>query len=303
MSWLGLVPAGFGERVLVGPHRLSESVMFSDAALAALLDRMPREQVHAMHMGHDPTRLDDNRAAAHDGVSGADLLRAVRSGRLWLNLTRVDRADPACRDLIHALYAELGAQVPGFRADACQGTLLVSSPGAIVYYHADGPASVLWHLRGRKRVWVYPALDPHYMSTELMEDIMAGVRHEYLPYAPELDAGAQVFDLEPGQWIAWPQNAPHRVTNLDSVNVSLSTEHFTAATRRRSRLYVANRFFRRHFGATTLSQRERGPAALAKVLTHRLARAAGLDPVQYKRHRAELRVDPDAPGGVRGPAA
>lgn len=299
MSLLESVPAGFGTRVVVGRHRLCGAATFEDAALVELLDRMPRAQLFAMHMGRDPARLADNRAAAHDGVPGAELLRAVQRGRLWLNLTRIDRADSGCRALIRGLYDELGEQVPGFRADSCQGTLLISSPGALVYYHADGPASVLWHLRGRKRVWVYPALDPHYVSTELLEDITAGVRHEYLPYDPGFDAGAQVFDLEPGQWIAWPQNAPHRVTNLDGVNVSLSTEHFTAASRRRSRLYAANGFFRRRLGRAAPSLRERGPVALMKVVSHRLARVAGLDPVQYKKHRATLRVDADAPDGVR----
>jgi hypothetical protein len=234
----------------------------------------------------------------HDGVSGAELLRAVRNGRLWLNVTRVNRADAACRRLIADLYDELRAQLPGFKPDTSQGTLLISSPHAVVYYHADGPASVLWHIRGRKRVWVYPALDPRYMRRELLEDIFAGVRHEYLPYEHALDAGAEVFDLEPGQWISWPQNAPHRVTNLDSVNVSLATEHFTRASRRRFRLYVANRFFRTRLGIVNSSLREDGAGALAKTLAHRVAGKLGLDRLQFKQHLPVLRVVADAPGGV-----
>jgi hypothetical protein len=250
-------------------------------------------------MGTDPGRPDQNRLAVNAGVSGADLLRAVRNGRLWLNVTRIDRADSRYRALIDQLYVQLAAQVPGFAPDRTQGTLLISSPNALVYYHVDGPASVLWHLRGRKRIWVSPALDTGYVERESLEDIFAGVRHEYLPFATDFDAGARVYDLEPGQWIAWPQNAPHRVTNLDSVNVSLSTEHFTRASRARARVYCANRFFRRHFGLANLSTRERGPAMLIKVAAHRLA--AGLGRARSRPPRRELptlRVDPDAPGGV-----
>ena len=84
-------------------------------------------------------------------------------------------------------------RIPGFSPDASQGTLLLSSPTALVYYHADGTASVLWHIRGRKRIWVYPALDERYMKRELLEDIFAGVRHEYLPYEPACDEAAQVY--------------------------------------------------------------------------------------------------------------
>ena len=288
----------FGRRPLLANHNLHQHELFSDAALIDLLDRFPRQHLYALTMGDDPTDTDGNRLAVHDGVSGAALLQAVKNGRLWLNITRVDRADAAYRALIDDLYAQLMAQAPGFSPIASQGTLLISSPHVLVYYHADGPASVLWHIRGRKRIWVYPALDERYMQREHLEDIFAGVRHEYLPYNNTYDAAAVMYDLEPGQWATWPQNAPHRVTNLDSVNVSLSTEHFTRQSRARARVYTANRFFRTRLGVQNLSTREHGPAAAMKTLVHRAASKLGLDPIQTKRHIPSLRVDPLAPGGV-----
>ena len=290
--------ADFGRRPLLATHNLHQSELFTDAALIDLLDHFPRQHLYALTMGNDLARTDGNRLALHDGVSGAELLRAVRNGRLWLNITRVDRADARYRALIDQLYAQLAAQVPGFSPVASQGTLLVSSPHALVYYHADGPASALWHIRGRKRIWIYPALDERYIQRELLEDIFAGVRHEYLPYENAYDQAAVVYDLEPGQWATWPQNAPHRVTNLDSVNVSLSTEHFTRQSRWRARVYTANRFFRTRLGLRNLSTRENGPGVVMKTVIHRLASKAGLDPLQIKRHVPSMRVDPDAPGGV-----
>jgi hypothetical protein len=288
----------FGRRPLVARHNLHQHELFSDAALADLLDHFPREHLYALTMGDDLTRTDDNRLALHDGVSGAELLRAVRNGRLWLNITRVDRADRRYRALIDQLYADLSAQIPGFSPVASQGTLLISSPHVVVYYHADAPASALWHIRGRKRIWIYPAQDERYIQREHLEDIFAGVRHEYLPYEHAYDEAAVVYDLEPGQWVTWPQNAPHRVTNLDSVNVSLSTEHFTRESRRRARVYTANRFFRTRLGLRDLSARESGATALMKTVLHRLASKAGLDPLQCKRHVPSMRVDPDAARGV-----
>jgi hypothetical protein len=290
--------ADFGRRPLVATHNLQQSELFTDAALIDLLDHFPREHLYALTMGNDLARTDDNRLALHDGVSGAELLRAVKNGRLWLNITRVDRADASYRALIDQLYAQLAAQVPGFSPVASQGTLLVSSPHALVYYHADGPASALWHIRGRKRIWIYPALDERYVRRDLLEDIFAGVRHEYLPYEHAYDQAAVVYDLEPGQWATWPQNAPHRVTNLDSVNVSLSTEHFTRQSRWRARVYTANRFLRTRLGLRNLSARENGPVAVMKTVVHRVASKAGLDPLQVKRHVPSMRVDPDATGGV-----
>lgn len=290
--------ANFGRSPVVGGHGLQDHELFTDAALIELLDHFPREHLYAFNMGTDPTRVEENRLALHDGVSGAELLAAVRNGKLWLNVTRVDRADSRYRQLISDLFEELSAQVPGFFPEASQGTLLISSPHALVYYHADGPANALWHIRGRKRVWVYPALDEHYMKRELLEDIFAGVRHEYLPYEPAYDDGAQIYDLEPGQWISWPQNAPHRVTNLDSVNVSLSTEYFTRASQRRFQVYVANRFFRTRLGWKNPSTREDGLGALSKTLVQRVARKLGLNPLQFRKQIPVLRVAADAPGGV-----
>jgi len=303
LSWMPVVrlsagdKADFGRRSLVAAHNLHQSDLFADSALIDLLDHFPRQHLYALSMGTDPTRI-ENRLALHDGVSGAELLRAVKNGRLWLNVTQVDRADQRYRELIDRLYEQLAGQVPGFAPFASRGTLLISSPRALVYYHADGPASALWHIRGRKRIWIYPALDGRYIQRELLEDIFAGVRHEYLPYKSAYDRAAVSYELGPGEWATWPQNAPHRVTNLDDLNVSLSTEHFTPQTRRRSQVYVANRFFRTRLGLQRLSAQEEGPLALAKTVVHRLARKGGLDRVHVARHRPALRVDADAPGGV-----
>jgi hypothetical protein len=290
--------AEFGSKPLVATHNLQQSELFTDEALCELLDTYPRQYVHALTMGSDPARSDENRLAVHDDLCGAALLRAVKNGRLWLNIKHVDRVDARYRKLIEQLYAHLRTYRPDFFPDVTQGTLLISSPHAQAYYHVDGPASVLWHIRGRKRVWVYPALDVRYAAREALEDIFAGVRHEYLPFDHSFDDGAKVYDLEPGQWIAWEQNAPHRVTNLDSVNVSLSTEHFTIKSRRRARVYVANRFFRQQFGLRNLAADATGSVAMLKTVLHRVARKVGLDRVEYKRHTPRLRVDPDSPLGV-----
>ncbi len=288
----------FGRCSMVATHDLAGHSLFTDPALCALLDDFPRQHLYAFTMGDDVMRPEENRLASTEGVSGAELLEAVRHGRFWLNLTRIDRVDVRFRKLIDALYAQLTRLAPHFRPTSCQGALLISSPQALVYYHADAPANMLWHIRGRKRLWVYPALDERYLQREILEDIFAGVRHEYVPYAASYDQGAVCYDIEPGQWAAWPHNAPHRVTNLEGLNVSLATEHFTAATLRRQRVYVANRFLRTRLGWTNPSPREDGAVAMLKTLAYRAVARAGLDPLQYKRYAPVLRINAQAPGGV-----
>jgi hypothetical protein len=78
-----------------------------------------------------------------------------------------------------------------------------------------------------------------------MEDIFAHVVDEEAPYRLEFDEKAVIFDLRPGEVISWPLNAPHRVTNIEAVNVSLSTLHVTEDSDRRKLVYCANRLLRR----------------------------------------------------------
>ena len=61
-----------------------------------------------------------------------------------------------------------------------------------------------------------------------------------MPYADWYDRYAQVFDLEPGQMLNWPLNAPHRVENLNFANISMTVYYVNdmaglAACRARSR--------------------------------------------------------------------
>ena len=110
-----------------------------------------------------------------------------------------------------------------FRSDL---GLLISSPKAQVLYHFDSPLVMLWQLRGRKRVWVYPPEAP-YLQREQVEALVTGRSTEQIPYDPAWDRAAQVFELEPGMMVSWPQNAPHRVENGDMLNLSLSIEFMT----------------------------------------------------------------------------
>jgi hypothetical protein len=291
--------AVFGAAPLLARHNLHQSPLFSDESLIDLLDRHPRDLVYAIATGTDPAHQ-ENRLALHDGVSGRGLLDAVKRGRFWLNVTRVNWIDARFRQLIDELYAQLARMVPGFAPQKTQGSVVISSPQAVVYLHADAPPNILWHVRGRKRIWIYPALDERFLPQQDLEDILASARHEYLPYRAEFDAYAISYDVGPGDLVTWPQNAPHRVTNLDSFNVALSTEHFTTESRARVRLYCANRFLRRQLGLSRLSARETGAGALAKIALHQAARLLRLesDPTAAKQWIPTLRVSPESRNGV-----
>jgi len=287
-----------GKRPLAARHRLPQLDLFSDDALIDLLDRYPRNRLQAWTMGTDPLRREDWQAVDTTGVSGRDLFEAVKAGRIWYNILRLDLFDRRYRDVVDQLYSEMTEACPGFKPIAAVGTLLLSSPNALVYYHADGPPTTLFHVRGYKRMWIYP-LEERFVSQHMLEEIFGSAMDEEIPYSADFDRSADVFNLGPGDLVWWPQNLPHRIDNLDSLNVSLSTRYQTDASERRKLVYNANRFFRKKFGMKTLSTRDRGMRSFAKCFSYRLCRRIGWDnSTEGYIYKAKVRVDPRGPLGL-----
>lgn len=290
----GVLP---GRGVLHARHRLPSLDLFSDEALADLFDAHPPHDLHLHTMGHCPV-AQDWRRGERGGLSGPELVRAVRQGRLWVIALRIYRHNPTYRALVDALYADLARQVPGFRPFNLSANLLVSSPEAQVYYHADASPTILWHVRGRKRLLLYPAEDARFIRRDDLEAIFAGRRGEEIPFRAEYDQSAEVFTLEPGDFLTWPQSAPHRIENIGGLNVSLSTEFFTPESNLRQAVYNANLYFRERFGLPFRDTRIDGPAAWAKANAYRVLRR--LSPprsIKAPPTPVTFRADPDAPGG------
>lgn len=284
-----------------GPHRathdLASSGLFEDAQLADLLDRMPREAVHAYVMGDDPEQRDTWRRGLIGDATGEQLVTIARDHTLWLNVIGVSRHIPEIAQLIDYLYAEVRAATGDDAPHELKTTMLVSSPTAQVFYHADNQPNALWHIRGTKRVYVYPEGDP-FISDEALERIVAGRGDEQLPYNRGLDAGATQIDLRPGEVAWWPQNRPHRVTNVEGLNVSLSVERRTPASTRREKRQAANFFARR-----TVRRPVFAPAGAGRVGDTASKVLAGAGARLTHETTRELQpsfvVDPAAADGIR----
>ena len=298
-NWTASQAASLTSNVVRTSHRLADLDLFSDDSLADVLDRLPRQRLQVFTMGTDPNRPADWTPVEVGVASGADVLAAVREGRLFVNARLIDRDDREFEMLRDGLFDEIAS----FRHDVVPGspslTLLITSPKAVVYYHLDSGPNMLWHVRGQKRVFVYPETNDFFVERADLEDVFAGVREEFLPYEPEFDDAALKFDLEPGELIAWPQNAPHRITNADSLNISLSGEFDTQNSLRRHLVYTANRFFSRRLRLPVHATRETGLGSATKRLSYRACRKAGLDSTRLTHdYVTQLQLDPTSPGNL-----
>ncbi len=65
-----------------------------------------------------------------------------------------------------------------------------------------------------------------------LEDIALFNVEVDLPYKDWYDDHAKVLDIGPGQMLGWQMNAPHRVENLDTFNVSMTISYTNEEIRR-----------------------------------------------------------------------
>jgi len=278
-------------------HDMHTHPAFAMDELAKLIESYPREHYSLVKTGaRGASRV--WREGDIGRLGGRQVIEAISRGGLWLNLRNVTAVDRRYRDLVDRMFAEIAAHVPGFEAPKHQAGILISSPDAQVYYHADLPGQGLIQLAGRKRVYVYPNTPP-FIRPEHLEDIALFDVEVDIPYADWYDRHAEVIDLEPGQMLNWPLNAPHRVENLGTLNISMTVSYVNDEIRRAEIVNLANGLLRHRFGWQPKSRSLRGPSYFAKAVMQKLLR----DSRWVKRERAarrpiDFRLDETDPGGI-----
>ena len=284
---------------LLARHRFHTSGLFDEDNLVRILNRHPREDLYVYTMGHDRTVFDWRRGDAGD-LPGDVIMEILKRGRIYFNVVRIANHHDEFTGLIDKIYDELQDLCPGFHAFNRSGNLIISSPNCINFYHSDAPLNMLWHIRGLKRVWVYPMDRKEFITQEDREMVFApGEVGEEVPFDPRFDEDADVYDLEPGQMITWPQNTPHSIQNIEDISVSLSTEHYTPDARRRQAVFLANWYFRKRLPFPFKSQALYGPVPFAKANVFRVLRRLGMTPTDESNLPKTFVVDPEAPDGVR----
>jgi hypothetical protein len=287
----------FGRRSLRLRHTLQDNPLFSDGALARLIEATPRDRFHVNTMPRETTDPRSWREGDIHGVSGEAVLQAVAKGHIWLHLQRIQDASDSYTALLDALYEEIEACIPSFRSFKRSMSILVSSPRMNVAYHADVPGQCLWQIRGKKRIWLYPAREPFLPQRTLEDIVLKRTADTDFSYEPSFDDAAEIYDLQPGDWLTWPHNGPHRVANEGCLNVSLTTEHWTDELRATYAVDYANGLMRPLVGDRALSRETSGPTFWARFAL------AGAHKVLRSKSKARLplavdfHVNPASPDG------
>ncbi len=290
--------AGPIPRACVHHHGLVEQGFATDEALAAMLDRYPAELFDINLYDYDHAGQVSLRTGARGRLGGAGLLAAIQQGRLWVNLREVEAGWPELWAAALSEFGKVRQAHPGLRAVRNAGQLILSSPRARVPYHFDAAGVVLFHMRGRKRVYVYPGDETHLAETD-MEQVVTRQTTEELPYDLAFEADAEVVDLEPGQALTWPLYAPHRVENLDRFCVSLSMEFQTWPSRFRNGALFTNAVLRKAGGRPRFTDAMATPELAARWAASLALKRAGAMKSRIAGFQRDFEPDAGATDGAR----
>lgn len=297
-AWPGQAPRDWGQRPLALRHTLHENALFSLETLGQLIDAYPREHYALVEVGAAGSNRRTWREGEIGTLSGDDVIEAIRRGKMWLNLRNVGKLFPEYRAVLDQISSEISDQVADHAAFDQTSGILISSPNAQVYYHMDLPGQSLWQLHGRKRVYVYPTTPP-FLTEEQLERIALYEVEVDIPYERSYDDAATIFDIGAGDMLHWPLNAPHRVENFDSLNVSMTMEYWTDAIRRSNMINMANGILRNNFRYRPRTRSLTGlPFYMKAALQSGVRRSGLLKQARKSRRPIAFRLDEHQLGKV-----
>lgn len=297
-DWNGVDPRRAREEIVRFNHRLAETGLFADQALARLIDETPRERVTICTMQPNPPA--DVRWIAGDAhdLDGAALVEAARRGRLWVSPRSAMTKHPTYKKVFDQLMGEF-AKATGMRVLTADAAVLISAANMGIFFHVDPAETMLWHIRGTKTILVYPPRE-EIVTEEALEAILLKETLSDLPYHPDMEALAVPVTLKAGEAVSWPIHSPHRVLNGDDLNVSISIEYTTPRSMLTNGVFYTNGVLRRRAG---FKPRSRGTAEALKPAYWAAAKAIKvLSPPKANveaAHERQFDVDLSAPHCVR----
>ena len=300
IQWSAQEYQNFGKKPQISKHHFHKLELFSDQALEALLDHYPRHWLQCYTMGKDPEKHQDWMPVHLDGSSGQDILQALKKGRMWVNVINIDQYNGEYAELIQHMYRVINGHCEHItNAKSSFSALLISSPDVQVYCHVDADANMLWHLKGRKRVWVYPERDTRFAPQNYVEEIIGEARHENVPYENWFDDYAFSHELAPGEVVSWPQHAPHRVENI-GFNVSLTTSYGSRESRRQLGVHGFNHYILKPLGIKHRSIKRSGLVAEMKAFSYLALNKLGLlkKGAREATYISDLQLDVTHPQGM-----
>jgi len=291
-DWTDEQTEKFRKDIITVRHNLADTGLFTDEALAELLDKHPSQKLDVCTMGnHDPRFPNKFMTGDFRDCDGKTLVDAAKAGAVWINVRQAMNVHPEYKAVLDKMYGAI-SEITGEPTFNARGGILISSPVAKVPYHCDQTETILWHIRGKKRIYIYPTTE-EFMSDDDYQNIITQDREDDIPYDVSMDASARAFDLAEGEMISWRLNAPHRVDN-GSFCVSVTTEYSTRESAFKNSVMFTNAVLKQRFGVKSRWASASMPEKYAKSVAGRVLRKVGAYKVPDGEDMVTFKVDPKA---------
>lgn len=287
----------FQKEIMTFGHDLKSTGLFTDEALIKLLEKHPSNQLDVCTMGASDHPLYPNSFRTGDfrDTSGQVLLDTAKAGRIWINVRKAMNIHPEYAEAMEAMYGGLSEKT-GNKTFNARGGVLISSPISQTPYHFDKTETLLWHIRGKKRVYIYP-LTQKFIADEDFEKVISDDIMDDLPYTDDFDKDATIIDLQPGQAATWPLNTPHRVDNSEFC-VSVTTEYSTRESAIKNAAMLTNATLRHRFGMKPQYENDGEFARQVKSIFGRVLSKSGLGHTTKTPDIVSFKIDPSVPGYI-----
>jgi len=225
-------------------------------------------------------------------IPGDVLLGAARAGRVFINLREAMNVHPEYKEVLDSMYGEIARQT-GNKTYAARGGILISSPISQTPYHFDKTEVILWHIRGAKRIVLYPRTQK-FIPDQAYEAAVTNLLEDDLPYDKSFDDEATIVDLKPGMGVTWPLNSPHRVDN-SAFCVSITTEYSTRESGMKNAAMITNATLRHKFGMDVSYQKDGKAKRQIKSVFGRVLKKTGIAHKTITKDMVTFTIDPKDP--------
>ncbi len=294
-NWTDEHSAKFQKGTVCVDHKLEETGLFTDAALITLLDKHPADMLDVCTMGEHELYPNKFRTGDSRGCDGKTLLAAVKAGKLWINVRRAMNIHPEYKQVLDQMYGGISEKT-GNKEFNANGGILISSPVAKVPYHTDRTHTVLWHVRGTKRVYIYP-MTQKFISDAAYEEVATNTILDDLPYNGAFDKEAEILVLKGGEMAAWQLNQPHKVIN-ETFCVSVTTEYSNRESALKNAAMYTQAAMRRKFGVSPVWDESPAASKVVKSIFGKVLKKTGLMKTIQTPDMVTFKIDKTVPGYI-----
>jgi hypothetical protein len=225
-------------------HNFSSHSLLNLTALAKLARQLPRDHMEFNAGDLSPHQRPEDVPMLD--MTPEDVVSRIENANAWMVLKRVESI-PAYRELLE--NALLGvAQARGFRTlkeadfSDIQGFIFVSSANAVTPFHFDAEDNFFVQIHGDKAFHIFDNHDRALVSEESYE--ISPAKHRNMPYRPEFEERAQIFEMKAGDGMFVPYLWPHWVRTGGTYSISMAITWKTRAVIRNNTLLTANAMLR-----------------------------------------------------------